>query len=755
MKPNNTLTSRRAVLAQLGAAGALTGIVTLGRAPEPTPATTIGTTHRLTLHALILLGFAALSAPAVSATPQDPGLIVKGRVLDLPVAYPDGSVRFHVLPEGKPLRQPESAAQHPPDEKTSLKALDSLGNSFSPDQAGFVALPVGGSPVAMTLYQDSFKSANSGTLDTPVGSAEVKEGRLHVVGPQTVVLAGGVCGRDVTVSVTGDADLQFGVILRYQDTNNYLMAFYSPAQGIVAFHERVGGNWGGYGASQSVPPQTTKRLRLTVGVEGNRLRAVLTDEVGTSHVCAGPVSRLLESGGAGVYFDTAAKAGAQALDDLAIHGQDAVVQNDAVQVMALPSAVTNGFVWNLGEYVRVSGSAAEALTLGGTLEALAVSRSEDLQNIGPKTLFPARAPAGTWASFPAAGFRHPVTGIIYTDPGTVRPVSGMPLGALDTGCLDLETTGTFGYSSIFNHLTPRGGPLNSPFLGISVGGTTWVLTTGKTKGYDNGRDPIPAPGPDLALEGVRKARRIAYWGHYPVADLEYETEAPVAVSLRAWAPFLPGDADAANTPAAVFEVHLSNTSSQEQQGTLAFSFPGLAAHASTMKPGGPGSQYSAMVKDFPAPKIVRQPLTDGVTGVAVTDENWKMGYTLGMIGTLPVRSGGALGVDGTAWEGISRQLPGTTADDGGSSLAVDFKLAAGEQKTVRFLLAWYALSGKVAGRRNQLGPDSRTCMPRVSPMPPRWRSLWAANTSRSCGESWLGRRRFTTHRICRAGWPTR
>jgi hypothetical protein len=40
MKPNQSPTSRRAILTQLGAAGALVGIATLGRAAEPTPAPT-------------------------------------------------------------------------------------------------------------------------------------------------------------------------------------------------------------------------------------------------------------------------------------------------------------------------------------------------------------------------------------------------------------------------------------------------------------------------------------------------------------------------------------------------------------------------------------------------------------------------------------------------------------------------------------------------------------------------------------------
>ena len=79
---------------------------------------------------------------------------------------------------------------------------------------------------------------------------------------------------------------------------------------------------------------------------------------------------------------------------------------------------------------------------------------------------------------------------------------------------------------------------------------------------------------ELKLEGVQTAKEIHYWGHYPVADLEFETDAPVQVGLRAWSPFLPGDVRASMMPAIVFEVHLRNPGGAAQTGTIAFSFPG-------------------------------------------------------------------------------------------------------------------------------------------------------------------------------------
>ena len=127
------------------------------------------------------------------------------------------------------------------------------------------------------------------------------------------------------------------------------------------------------------------------------------------------------------------------------------------------------------EMLKLTGSTVTAVPLVGRwLQAsapeatLPLSSSEEHGQANSLRLFPAGLAAAQWSEFRAAGYSAPVTGIIYR--GEPRPHSGMPLGALDTGCLDLETAGTFGYSSIFNHITPRGGPLNTPFLGISVGG---------------------------------------------------------------------------------------------------------------------------------------------------------------------------------------------------------------------------------------------------------------------------------------------
>jgi len=293
--------------------------------------------------------------------------------------------------------------------------------------------------------------------------------------------------------------------------------------------------------------------------------------------------------------------------------------------------------------------------------------------------------------FEAEGFSKPVCGAIYRfdQPAT----NGLALGGIDTGCIDLETSGLWGYCTIFNSHIPRRGPLNLPFLGLSVGGNTWVLCDPtQTKEYDTTDSFKPAEPAftELNLKGVSTAKEIHYWGHYPVADLEYETDAPVSVGLRTWTPFLPGDIQNSLIPGIIFEVHLRNVSDDTQQGTIAFSFPGP-------------TESEAGTNQFTHGEI-----TGVFNGVTVTAA--KANYVLGVIGEEQLRLGGELGADGAAWASIADALPAAQPNQPGASVAVDFDLEPGETKVVRFLLAWHSPQWRGGGHPSSTEGNTFTHM---------------------------------------------
>jgi uncharacterized protein (DUF608 family) len=342
----------------------------------------------------------------------------------------------------------------------------------------------------------------------------------------------------------------------------------------------------------------------------------------------------------------------------------------------------SGFQLTRREVLK-DGLAAGALLMGGW-PPLSQVEGVGVNSAGAgKTLFPTNLPHGELVDFAAAGFSAPVVGVIHDQ--EYPAACGMPLGGISTGCLDLDTSGLFGLCSIFNSFSPRRGAMNWPFLGLSIKGQPWVLTTGlQSAEVGSGAAADRPRPPDLALPGVKMAKNIRYWGHYPVADLEYETDAPVGVGLRAWSPLIPGDAEASNTPAAVFEVHLRNTSAEPQAGTLGFSF------------------FGPSYDEAWGWKFGRETVTSPVQGVHVT--SLRSSYVLGVIGNRKVHTGGAMGHSpevrqrpkpdseewAKAWAALGSGLPPTVETEPGSTVAVDFRLEPGAEDVVRFVLAWYS-----------------------------------------------------------------
>jgi uncharacterized protein (DUF608 family) len=222
-----------------------------------------------------------------------------------------------------------------------------------------------------------------------------------------------------------------------------------------------------------------------------------------------------------------------------------------------------------------------------------------------------------------------------------------------------------------------------PFLGITVGKQSWVLASRHTE----------------QIENVGKADEIHYWGHYPIADLEYETAAPVKVGLRAWTPFIPGTVATSNTPGAVFEVRLRNRSKSHQKGALIFSFPGPTQAEAQVSPESPREEvsYNWYKAEIPiaqgAIPALRQQLDGELKGVRVSSDTG-VEYTLAALGAGQVRMGAPLHAVGNTWPG---RAPAPFKNDFGTSLAVDFDLGPMESTVIRFVLAWYAPRWKGEG----------------------------------------------------------
>jgi uncharacterized protein (DUF608 family) len=156
--------------------------------------------------------------------------------------------------------------------------------------------------------------------------------------------------------------------------------------------------------------------------------------------------------------------------------------------------------------------------------------------------FNAQVTRNTWVAIEASGFEQAVPGCVYDG---ARLDGGVPLGGLGTGYFTLEGSGKIGHCSIYNDIVPPRRDF-SEWLAVRV---------------DQANLPLSSAG-------------IAYWGHYPLADLQAEfDELPLQLGVRAFSPFIVGDSAASNIPAALFEVELTNTGLQTIDATLSITPP--------------------------------------------------------------------------------------------------------------------------------------------------------------------------------------
>jgi uncharacterized protein (DUF608 family) len=259
-------------------------------------------------------------------------------------------------------------------------------------------------------------------------------------------------------------------------------------------------------------------------------------------------------------------------------------------------------------------------------------------------LFDAPADAKKLQSFRVEGLKNPACGTVYPAEGLEQ--GGMPLGGLGTGYLCLDPSGRLGKTSIFNRF-PAPIVLNQPFLFLALGDRRLTLATPKN--------------------GVGDVKALRYFGHFPVADVIYELDAPVKVELRAFSPFILGDSAECNTPAAFFEVRLTNTSDQPLNAAVSFAPGGF--------PKGDAEAFDA--GGWNGIQVKHKPIENLPPGV-------QHSYALAAE-RMPSRRFQYLR-EGKAMDTLPKVLEPSGGDWG---LSVTCDLKPGERASQRFILAWH------------------------------------------------------------------
>ena len=263
-----------------------------------------------------------------------------------------------------------------------------------------------------------------------------------------------------------------------------------------------------------------------------------------------------------------------------------------------------------------------------------------------------------------------------------------PMGGIGAGMICLEGTGALSNVSLRN----RPDVYNEPnmFSAISI----------KKKGENIAKvieGPVPIRkvfgaggtgngGHGLNL-GLPRFEQAEFSWEFPFARIKLADKAiPLEIEICGWSPFVPNEEDDSSLPFAALEFRFKNTSKEQVEAQYSFNARNLMslnkeeAPASIKQGKNSFICYQAPLKD--------EPWVQGAFSARIDDPKTKVDCQW--------FRGGWFDPLTRLWDNILKRKISNNApykdkkgESPGASIAVSFKLAPGEEKTIKLMLTWY------------------------------------------------------------------
>ena len=147
----------------------------------------------------------------------------------------------------------------------------------------------------------------------------------------------------------------------------------------------------------------------------------------------------------------------------------------------------------------------------------------------------------------------------------------MPIGGMGSGMFCVEGTGAISHMSVRNKPDVFNEPVMFGAVAVKGSPAKAKMLEGPVpdwKGFGLHNAAIMNGGTTYGLPHFEKA---TFSTRFPFATIVMEeNEFPIKAKLRAWSPFIPGDADNSGLPAGAIEYTLQNTTSGPLEGVFSF-----------------------------------------------------------------------------------------------------------------------------------------------------------------------------------------
>ena len=266
-----------------------------------------------------------------------------------------------------------------------------------------------------------------------------------------------------------------------------------------------------------------------------------------------------------------------------------------------------------------------------------------------------------------------------------------PIGGMGAGMFCIEGTGYLSHLSI----------LHKPDIYNEPG----MFAALHVKGYENGTKILEGTVPDWrkfgapnsglgsggANYGLPRFHESTFEARFPFGKVTLKDgNIPVEVTITAWNPFIPGDADNSGLPVGIIEYTFENKTDKGLETVFSFNTPNFSFSAPEFT-GNATRPLKNRIKAFPNGFVLSRdgtpdaPHEQGAFAIFTDQPNTTVDHSW-------FRGGWFDGITMT-WNAIKsgKLLKNDPIDEmaTGASLYVPVSLAAGEKKTVKVFTAWY------------------------------------------------------------------
>ncbi len=280
-----------------------------------------------------------------------------------------------------------------------------------------------------------------------------------------------------------------------------------------------------------------------------------------------------------------------------------------------------------------------------------------------------------------------------------------PMGGIGAGMICMEGTGALSHVSIKN----RPDIFNEPAIFAAI------VVKGKTNGAKILEGPVPdwkkfgrrdaGNGASGSTTGLPRFRNASFLARFPFGYLDIsDNDLPLKIKITGWSPFIPTDDDNSSLPVAALEYHFVNTSAETIDAVFSFNSKNFVEVNNGKNSISSTTNGFVLTEEGTKEKPLRTDIAFFTDADAIVNHCWFRG---GWWDPLTM-----------AWNAVKnaeiKSVVPVESKAPGASLYVPMKLAAGKERTIRVMMAWYTpdtdqVHGNIGKPKENCDPASGCC----------------------------------------------